>query len=247
MKFTAAQTTESNSPPVPNQQEFWDQWNEKWRFGNLDGFMQRQREFLLDYVQSIGLHNARILDAGCGTGWLGNSIASFGRVTGIDLSQNAIEEGRRCHPALDLIHGDFLTAKLPGPFDFILCADALSNMYDQPACIRRLAELLRPGGRLVLMSPNRNVWRHRVQLKPLGPGQVQLWHSVSEHVAMLEPYFAIERVATIDPGGNKGPLWWVENRYVRGGMGRLIGRKRWRSLLEAARLGRQLVFVARRR
>jgi len=34
---------------------------------------------------------------------------------------------------------------------------------------------------------------------------------------------------------------------VRGGMRRLIGRNRWRDLLEAARLGREWVIVARRR
>jgi hypothetical protein len=46
-------------------------------------------------------------------------------------------------------------------------------------------------------------------------------------------------------GGDRGTLWWVENRWVRGGMGRLVGRQRWRSTLEALRIGRELVVVAR--
>jgi hypothetical protein len=64
---------------------------------------------------------------------------------------------------------------------------------------------------------------------------------------MLDPHFEIERVTSIYPGGDQGLLWWVENRYVRGGMGRLLGKQRWRSLLEAARIGRELVLVARRK
>jgi hypothetical protein len=110
-----------------------------------------------------------------------------------------------------------------------------------------MAMLLRPGGVLVLMTPNREVWRRRSALKPLGRGQVQHWLSLSQYLALLRPYFTIERVTTIDPGGDRGVLWWVENRYVRRGMSILLGPRRWQSLLEAARLGRELVVVGRRK
>jgi hypothetical protein len=96
------------------------------------------------------------------------------------------------------------------------------------------------------MTPNREVWRRKSSLKPLGDGQVQRWLSVREHIALLRPLFIVDRVTSIAPGGDRGVLWWVENRYVDGGIGRVLGRERWRSLLEWARIGRELVFVARR-
>lgn len=79
-------------------------------------------------------------------------------------------------------------------------------MYDQAACVRRMAGLLKGGGTLLLMTPNREIWRRRSAVKPLGHGQVQRWRSVDEYRALLEPFFSIEHLATIDPGGDMGWL-----------------------------------------
>jgi 2-polyprenyl-3-methyl-5-hydroxy-6-metoxy-1,4-benzoquinol methylase len=234
-------------PPLEVQQGFWNEWNQTWRFGEgLDPFMQRQHEFAMSVACEMGLSNPRILDVGCGIGWLGNALLPFGRVWATDLSEAAISEGRRRHPDVQFASGDFLTVDLPGTFDLVVSADSLINMYDQPACIRRIAELLEPGGTFLLMTPNREVWRRRSTLRPLGRGQVQSWRSVEAYKNLLLPYFTIEQVRTIYPGGDSGLLWWVENRYVRRGMGLLLGRRRWQSALEAAGLGMELVFVARR-
>jgi SAM-dependent methyltransferase len=242
----ASDSTGSDSPPLETQKRFWDEWNQKWRFGELDSFMDRQRECVLEFAQGFGLRDARILDVGCGTGWLGNTLLPFGRVWATDLSEGAITEGHLSHPGVQFVCGDFLTVDLPSEFDFVLSADSLINMYDQAACVGRMATLLRPGGALLLMTPNRAVWRHRSALKPLGQGQVQQWLSLTQYLDLLRPFFTVERVTTIDPGGDKGLLWWVENRYVRRGMSTFVGRRRWRSFLERARLGRELVIVAHR-
>ncbi len=145
-----------------------------------------------------------------------------------------------------LVCGDFLNLDLQGPFDYIVSADSLAHMHDQNAAIRKIARLLRPDGIFLLMTQNAQVWRRRSRAKALGKGQIQLWPSMSRCRAMLEPWFRIERVTSMVPGGDEGLLWWVENRWVNGAMRRLVGMDRWRAALEAARLGRELVFVARR-
>jgi len=73
------------------------------------------------------------------------------------------------------------------------------------------------------------------------------WPTLEVYRELLRPHFDIESISTVDPGGDSGILWWVENRWVRGGMRRLIGRVRWRDLLESVRLGREWVIVARPR
>jgi len=238
----------SRPAPLEEQGRFWDSWNKGWRFRDgYDDFMDRQREKAIEVARRERLHDARILDAGCGTGWLGNVLLAFGQVWGTDLSQAAIEEGRRRHPGVQLICGDFLKLELKGPYDFVVMADSLTNMYDQAGGVRRVAELLRPGRTFLLMTPNREVWRRRSVLVPRGDGQFMTWPTLEAYRELLRPHFAIESVSTVDPGGDSGLLWWVENRWVRGGMRRLIGRNRWRDLLETARLGREWVIVARRR
>lgn len=235
-------------PPLDAQRDFWDGWNQSWRFRDgFDEFMDRQREIALECAEGLGLRGAKILEIGCGTGWLANTLVPFGQVTATDLSPNSIAEGQRRHPAVTLLCGDFLTLDLSGPFDFVLSADALAHMYDQPLFMKRVAELLRPGGTFLLMTQNPPIWARRSSLKPLGTGQIQIWPDLARIKALLAPQFIVEKVTSIVPGGDRGLLWWVENRYVRGGMRRLFGRRRWDSLLETARLGRELVIISRRR
>lgn len=235
-------------PPLDAQREFWDSWNQSWRFRDgFDEFMDRQREIALQCAERVGLRNAKILEIGCGTGWLANTLVPFGQVTATDLSPSSIAEGRRRHPEVTLICGDFSTVELSGPFDFIVSADALAHMYDQRLFIERIAQLLRPGGTFLLMTQNPPIWARRSKMKPLGTGQIQIWPDLAQIKALLAPDFSVERVTSIVPGGDKGVLWWVENRYVRGGMRRLFGKRRWNALLEGLRLGRELVIVSRRR
>lgn len=234
-------------PPLDLQREFWNEWNRTYRSGDLDEFMRRQRDAAIAAARRVALEDGRILDVGCGTGWLGNSLLPFGHVWGTDLSTDAIARGRRMHPDATLLCGDFITLDLPGLFDFVVCADALAHMRDQARCVDRIAELLRPGGTFVLMTQNPVVWRRRSRAKPLGHGQHQVWPSLAECRALLANNFAIDEITSLDPGGDRGMLWWVENRYVRGVMGRVLGHERWRNLLERMRLGRELVIVARRK
>ena len=140
--------------------------------------------------------------------------------------------------------------ELQGPFDLIVSADAFIH-FDHAACVRRVAELLRPGGVFLLMTQNPSVWGRRSRLSRM-PSSVRNaepheWPGKARLRELLAPAFEIERVATIDPGGDQGALFWVENRYIRGVMSRVIGRARWRRWLERAGLGRELVIEARRK
>jgi 2-polyprenyl-3-methyl-5-hydroxy-6-metoxy-1,4-benzoquinol methylase len=208
--------------------------------------MERQADTAIHWATKVGLSNANILDVGCGTGWLGNALSRFGRVTGIDLSPDAIAEGARRFPDVRLLAGDFLTTPLPGQFDFVVSADALAHVGDQAKFLHRVAELLRPGGIFLLMTVNPFVWRHRSSLAPLERGQIRQWVALPALRALLRSRFTVHAVTSIVPGGDRGALWWVEHRAVLGVMGRLIGRSRWERLLERVRLGRELVVVARR-
>jgi SAM-dependent methyltransferase len=231
---------------------FWDGWNQQWRFReDRDPFMRRQEQEAIAVARERHLHDARILDVGCGTGWLGDALRPFGRVWGTDLSPASIADGARRHPELTLVTGNFLSVELPGPFDFVISADALAHMPDYAAFFQRVAELVKPGGTLLLMTQNPSVWQRRSTIrhvpdylphaKPAG------WPTRARIRQLIEPSFSIERVTTFDPGGDQGLLWWVENRYVRGAMRRVVGRTRWPALLERLGLGRELVIVARRK
>jgi len=96
----------------------------------------------------------RVLDLGCGSGYLAEPLAARGySVTSVD------KPGAWTAPfpagvnflAADLDQG---LPPLEGPFDYVLCADILEHLRDPAGLLSQLPGLLRPRGRLIASLPN---------------------------------------------------------------------------------------------
>lgn len=111
---------------------------------------------------------SRILDVGCGSGWLSEYFARLGYVVkGIDISPDLIamseervvrvpygadhETPLRCTFA---VH-DVEAAPLPEKFDAILCYDSLHHFEDERAVVNNLAAMLDVGGLLFILEGER--------------------------------------------------------------------------------------------
>jgi 2-polyprenyl-3-methyl-5-hydroxy-6-metoxy-1,4-benzoquinol methylase len=98
------------------------------------------------------------LDVGCGFGQLARALRAFGaeRVTGIDISAELIAQLNKSSPELDFRRGtlgdDAFRATL-GSFDAIALVEVLQYL-PIPETLNQAFELLRPGGRLVVVVPN---------------------------------------------------------------------------------------------
>ncbi|GAA4623736.1 class I SAM-dependent methyltransferase [Actinoallomurus vinaceus] len=103
------------------------------------------------------------LDVGCGEGLLARRIAGRARhVTGVDLSAEMIEQAREraadssASGTMEFVQADFLRHPFPeGAYDFVCSVAAIHHM-DFERTLTRMAELLRPGGTLVVVSLARN-------------------------------------------------------------------------------------------
>jgi SAM-dependent methyltransferase len=99
------------------------------------------------------------LDLGCGTGIMLDKLsARYGRVTGLDISQEMLEgydlSDLREGLSVGLVRGDM--AALPfatGRFDAIICRSALHHMEDEQGVLSEIARVLSPEGRLILGEP----------------------------------------------------------------------------------------------
>jgi len=100
----------------------------------------------------------RVLDVGCGTGYLTRILAALagadGQVTGVDPSARMIEYARRRAPLnCTYVAGEAQSLDLPDEsFDVVVSSLAVHHIPDEerPAAMREMFRVLRPGGRLLI-------------------------------------------------------------------------------------------------
>jgi glycosyltransferase involved in cell wall biosynthesis/SAM-dependent methyltransferase len=112
---------------------------------------------------------ARMLDVGCGSGWLSEYFARLGYdVTGIDISDDLIGMARErvasvpyhldhesaisCRFITHDIETAPLAKELGAKFDAIICYDSLHHLLDERAVFRHLAAMLDVGGLLFILE-----------------------------------------------------------------------------------------------
>ena len=137
-----------------------------------DGMDAETHRHFCDFANiavTLGLPaGSRILDVGCGSGWMSEYFARLGyEVKGIDISPALIEMSRdrvarvpydvdhettlRCSFAVHDIEAGPLAEK----FDAVLCYDSLHHFEDEHAVMRHLAAMLPVGGVLFILEGER--------------------------------------------------------------------------------------------
>lgn len=97
----------------------------------------------------------RILDIGCGTGFLTQVVREYypeSSLTAIDLSPAMIEQAHRYNAKLkgiEWIVGDFLEFESPTPFDLIVSSSALQWITPFELACERIHGMLKRDGRVV--------------------------------------------------------------------------------------------------
>jgi ubiquinone/menaquinone biosynthesis C-methylase UbiE len=97
--------------------------------------------------------NARVLDLGCGRGGIVERLATQGHWVGIDPDLRSL----RTHRVPTLPRGQALAHRLPfadRTFDLVVSSWVFEHLPDPKAVFDEVARVLRPGGRLVFLTPN---------------------------------------------------------------------------------------------
>ncbi len=100
---------------------------------------------------------ATVLEAGSGEGYGANMIADVAtRVIGLDYDTSAVEHVRAAYPRVEMIQGNL--AELPlddASVDVVVNFQVIEHLWDQGQFLRECLRVLRPGGQLLISTPNR--------------------------------------------------------------------------------------------
>jgi 2-polyprenyl-3-methyl-5-hydroxy-6-metoxy-1,4-benzoquinol methylase len=115
----------------------------------------RKHSFLSGLSYLEGLTPGKMLEVGCGNGQLLRQATAAGwRAVGIDFDAVAIAAVRTIANAEAFV-GDLVSMKFgDGEFDAIVMNNVIEHLPMPDGVLRECRRILRPGGRLVLVTPN---------------------------------------------------------------------------------------------
>lgn len=157
-------------PEIDNR--FYDDLGERWYTAQEHpvALLRAESECRLPWVlEEIGAAPCRVLDIGCGAGFLANALAQAGHeVTGVDLSEPSLAVARRHDRTgrVRYLRADALDLPFqPGQFDVVCAMDFLEHIEDPAQLIRSVSGLLRPGGKFFFHTFSRNLLSWLVVIK----------------------------------------------------------------------------------
>jgi len=149
---------------------------------------------VLDYLQRRVPSGARILDVAAAQGNFTLTLAELGyAVTWNDLRFELAEyvKAKYEYGIVEYAPGNVLELAVGEPFDAILLAEVVEHVAHPDQFLRKVSDLLRPGGWIILTTPNGGYIRNRLprfsdckspeqyedmQFRPDGDGHIFLLH-----------------------------------------------------------------------
>lgn len=121
---------------------------------------ERHRERIIGRIGD--LEGATVVDVGCGTGrnfpYLVRSVGERGRIIGVDCSQGMLDQARRRVQRngwrnVELVLDDAVKLEsISEPVDAVVSVWCYGSVYDLTGALNRAVDVLRPGGRIGIMT-----------------------------------------------------------------------------------------------
>ncbi|WP_434052867.1 MAG: class I SAM-dependent methyltransferase [Roseibium sp.] len=186
-------------------------WDRK--IGRL-GFPSAYREVLRHAASGLNAHDhatAKVLDCGVGTGAmsmaLAGEMANAFDLSAVDISPAMLKEasanlqraGIGCRTDLADI------SALPyacESFDFVMCAHALEHLAKPETALAEMCRVLKPGGRLLLVTTRKSLFGAFVQLK---------WRTHRFDAAMVRRHLkqrGLDELTTLQVGAGRWTRFW---------------------------------------
>ncbi len=130
-------------------------------------YLEHEINYFLSMLKKHAQPNSRILEVGCGPGYVSLELARAGfHVTAFDISQKAIDVAKKTLASNPFKDGfgtlDYKVSSFEdfsGIFDVVLIRGAIHHMNDPEVVIRKAVDFLESGGLFLCIEPCHEKWR----------------------------------------------------------------------------------------
>ncbi len=162
----SGETTASRQPHevvwTPEKAErFWNYFSSDPQFSQ-QYFSNHSGALLIEYLSTLVRFEGRVLDYGCGLGYLVGHLLQRGiACEALDFSENSIKRVRQQFESHPLFRGAIVANEVPTPvhdksIDLLLSVEMVEHLFDEhlEPTFGEFHRLLRPGGTLIVTTPN---------------------------------------------------------------------------------------------
>lgn len=231
--------------PIDVQRVFWDR---RYAGGfRIDGEAERRGTTILQLVRSLTWEpRPKILEIGCGHGWFAKKLASVGDVTGIDLSEKAIEEATTNVPEVRFFASNIMDLSNVRKYDAVVTLETFAHVPNQKGFVEVVADMLNPRGWLFMTTQNRSVYYRRSDIRNPARGQLRHWVTRGELRRLLSPRFRVVNMFTIQPSGDSGFLGLINSQNLNIVLSRVASPASLQKVKERCGFGQTIVVAAQK-
>lgn len=144
---------------------------------------------------------ARVVDAGFGEGYGADLISRTARsVVGLDYDRQAAEHVARRYPRVTVVRSNLAALPLAdNSVDVVVNFQVIEHLWDQPQFVRECLRVLRPGGKLLISTPNRITFSPGRDT-PLNPFHTRELDAAELGELLTDAGFAVESMTGVHHG-----------------------------------------------